>query len=135
MIPEKRGVSTKVIHQDRCDVVLALPVLRQLAARIREDVGRQIWNLDPGHNEVAGIIDHEGEVPFPDVRRPSDEGIAGCGLPCGGREAEHGQGAALPVLDRIAHLCTDKGLVAEIMIAGDEFIPEAAGRTAGTGDP
>ena len=97
-------------------------------------MGGQVWNPDPWHNDVTGVIDHEGEVPFPDFRGPSDEGIAGCGLPCGGREAEHGQWAPVAVMHRVTHLCTDKGLVAEITIAGDEFIPEAAGRTAGTGD-
>ncbi len=80
------------------------------------------------------MIDHEGEVLLPPLRAPSDEEVARLEPPGGGGEAEHGQWAPVTVMHRVTHLCTDKGLVAEITIAGDEFIPEAAGRTAGTGD-
>ena len=41
----------------------------------------------------------------------------------GGGEAEKGDGVAVAILDRIAYLGADRGLVAEIMIAGNELVP------------
>ena len=57
---------------------------------------------------------------------PSDEGVARGKLPRGGGEAEHGEWPAVSVMDGIAHLGADQGLVSEIVVAGDELVPELA---------
>ena len=56
-------------------------------------------------------------------RRPSDEVVARGELPRGGGEAEHGERPAVAVVDGVAHLGADQGLVAEIVVAGDELVP------------
>ena len=44
----------------------------------------------------------------------------------GGGEAEHGERPAVAVVDGVAHLGADQGLVSEIVVAGDELVPELA---------
>ena len=39
---------------------------------------------------------------------------------------EHGEGPAVAVVDGVAHLGADEGLVAEVVVAGDELVPEPA---------
>ena len=41
-----------------------------------------------------------------------------------GGEADHGDGFALAVRDGVAHVGVDQGLVAGVVVANDEFIPE-----------
>ena len=50
----------------------------------------------------------------------------GASFHAGGGEAEHGERPAVAVVDGVAHLCADQGLVAEIVIAGDELVPDLA---------
>ena len=38
-----------------------------------------------------------------------------------GAEAEHGERPTVAVVDGVAHLGADEGLVAEIVVAGDEL--------------
>jgi len=47
-------------------------------------------------------------------------------LPGGGGEAEHGNGRAVAVVDGVADLCAHQGLVAEVVVAGDELVPQLA---------
>ena len=80
--------------------------------------------VDPGQDEEPGVVDHEGEVLLAQLRRPPDELVAWGELPRGGAEAEHGDGPAVAVVDGVAHLGADQGRVSEIVVAGDELVPE-----------
>ena len=44
--------------------------------------------------------------------------------PCGGGEAEHGDGPSVAVVDDVAHLGSDQGCVSQIVVAGDELVPQ-----------
>ena len=86
----------------------------------------QVRDGDPGQDQEPRIVDHEGEVLFAQLGCPSDEAVAGCELSRGGAEAEHGKRSAVTVVDGVAHLGADQGLVAEIVITGDELVPPLA---------
>ena len=84
----------------------------------------RLGDLDPREDQKARVIDHQRQVLLAELRCPSDEVIARRELPGGGGEAEHGQRPAVSVMDGVAHLGADQGLVAEIVVAGDELVPE-----------
>ena len=58
------------------------------------------------------------------MRRPSDGVVAQGEPPCGGGEAEHGERGAVAVVDGVAHPGADQGRVAEVVVAGDELVPQ-----------
>ena len=108
------------------DAIALGPVFGQAPSDDGEDVRAEVGYLDPRQDEEPRVVDHEGEVLLTQLRRPPDEGVAGGELPRGGGEAEHGEGPAAPVVDGVAHLGADEGLVAEVVVAGDELVPEPA---------
>ena len=110
------------------------PVFGQAPADDGEEVGAEVGDPDPWQDEEPRVVDHEGEVLLAQLRRPADEGIARGELPRGGGEAEHGEGPAAPVVDGVAHLGADEGLVAEVVVAGDELVPEPALAGSAHGD-
>ena len=122
---EARGFDES-LDEDGGGVVALGPVFRQLAADEREDVRAEVGVGDPGEDEEPGVADHQREVFLAQLRRPSDEAVVGRELACGGGEAEHGEEAALAVVDSVAHLGADQGLVAEVVVAGDELVPAPA---------
>ena len=85
----------------------------------------QVGDIDPGQDQESRVVDHEGKVLLALLPCPSDEVVARGELPRGGGEAEHGA-ASLAVVDGVAHLGADQGLVSEIVVAGDELVPELA---------
>ena len=93
---------------------------RSGGAGVRAEVG----DFDPGQDQEPRVVDHQGEVLLAQLRRPPDELVARGELPRGGAEAEHGDGPAVAVVDGVAHLGADQGLVSEIVVAGDELVPE-----------
>ena len=105
-------------------VVALGPVLGQAAADDGEDVRAEVGDFDPGQDQEPRVVDHQGEVLLAQLRRPPDELVARGELPRGGAEAEHGDGPAVAVVDGVAHLGADQGLVSEIVVAGDELVPE-----------
>ncbi len=116
-------------------VVALGPVLGQSPAHEREDVRAQVGDRDPGQDEEPRVVDDEGEVLLALLRRPSDEAVAGRELACRRAEAEHGQRPAVAVVDGVAHLGADQGLVAEIVVAGDELVPQLALAAVADGRP
>ena len=48
----------------------------------------------------------------------------GAVFPGRGTEAEHGQGLAGGGVDEVAHLGAGQGVVAEVVVAGDEGVPQ-----------
>ena len=122
----KRGTSTKVSTRTGGGVVAAGPVAGQAAADEREDVGSEVGDADPGQDEEPGVVDDQRQVLPAQGGGPSDEAVARREGPGGGAEAEHGERPAVAVVDGVAHLGADEGLVAEIVVAGDELVPQPA---------
>ena len=82
-----------------------------------ENVRTQVGDLDPGQDQEPRVLDDKGKVLLAQVLRTSDEVIARGELPRGGAEAEHGERPAVSVMDGIAYLGADQGLVSEIVSA------------------
>ena len=114
------------LDEHRRGVVALAPVLGQAAAHDGEDVGAEVGDLDPRQYQEPRIVDHEREVLLTQPRRPSDEVVARSELPRGGGEAKHGDRPAVSIADGVAHLGTDQGFVAEVVVAGDELVPQTA---------
>ena len=91
-----------------------------------KDVRAEVGKLDLGRDEEPQVVDHEGMVLLAQLQRPPDEGVARGKLPRGDAEAEHGERSAGSVMDSVAHLGAAKGLLSEIVVAGDELVPEFA---------
>ena len=98
---EARGLDEGLDEHGRGVVALG-PVVGQLPADQREDVRAQVGDRDPGQDEEPRIVDHEGEVLLAQLRRPSDEAVAGRELACRRAEAEHGERPAVAVVDGVA---------------------------------
>ena len=90
--------------------------------RVRHDVEDEP-DIDPS---TARPNAYGSSVLLAQLRRPSDELVARGEPPRGRAEAEHGDGPAVAVVDGVAHLGADQGLVAEIVVAGDELVPQLA---------
>ena len=118
-----RGLYESLDEHGRGVVALG-PVVGQAPADEGEDVRTQVGDPDPGRDQEPRVVDHEREVLLAQLRRPSDEVVARGELPGGGGEAEHGDGPAVAVVDGVAHLGADQGPVAEIVVAGDELVPQ-----------
>ncbi len=58
-------------------------------------------------------------------RAPADEAVAWGSLPSGGAKAEQGERQAVTGADEVAHLGPGQVLVAEIVVAVDELVPQA----------
>ena len=116
-------------------VVAPGPVLGQATSDDGEDVGAEVGDFDPGQDEEPRVVDHEGEVLLAQLRRPTDEAVARREFPRGGGEAKHGERPPIAVVDGVAHLCADEGLVAEVVVAGDELVPEFTLVGAAHNDP
>ena len=77
-----------------------------------------------GRIKKRGLLDHEVKVLAAHVRCPSDDPVARRQLPGGGGEAEQGEGLASAVMDGVSHLCPDQPGVAQIVVSGDELVPQ-----------
>ena len=102
------------------------PVLRQAAADDGENVRAKVEDTDPGQDQEPGVVDDQRQALLALLRRLSDEGVTRGELPCRRAEAEHGERPAVAVVDRVAHLGADQGLVAEIVLTGDKLVPQLA---------
>ena len=122
---EARGLDEGLDEHGRGVVALG-PVVGQLPADQGEDVRAQVGDRDPGQDQEPRVVDDEWEVLLAQLRRPSDEAVAGRELACRRAEAEHGDRRAVAVVDGVAHLGTDQGLVTEVVVAGDELVPPLA---------
>ena len=120
-----RGLDEGLDEHGRGVVALG-PVLGQAPADEGQDVRTQVGDFDPGQDQESRVVDHEGKVLLAQLPCPSDEVVARGELPRGGGEAEHGERPAVAVVDGVAHLGADQGLVSEIVVAGDELVPELA---------
>ena len=65
------------------------------------------------------------------ARIPAHEAVAGGGFPGRGAAAEQGQQEAVGGVHEVAQLGTGQGLVAEVVVALDELVPEAAAGVGG----
>ena len=92
---EETRALTEGFEQDRAHGVAALPVVREAAVELREQVGGEIADAYPGQDEEAGVVDHEREIALAHRGSPADELIAWGGLPGCGTESEHGQRLAV----------------------------------------
>ena len=120
-----RGLDEGLDEQGRCVVALG-PVLGQALAHEGEDVRAEVGDLDLRQYQEPRIVDHKVQVLLALLGRPSDEVVAWGELPCRSGEAEQGDGPAVSVVDGVAHLGADQGLVSEIVVAGDELVPQPA---------
>ena len=86
----------------------------------------EVGDGDPGQGQEPRVIDDEGKIPLTQLPCTSDERVARGELPGGCAEADHGQRPAVAVVNGVAHLGADQGLVAEIVVVGDELVPQLA---------
>ena len=71
--------------------VAVFPIVGELAGGASKDVGGEVFDVDPGKDEEAGIVDHEVEVAFSLLGGPADEAVAGGDGPGGGAESQGGE--------------------------------------------
>ena len=116
------------LDEDGGGAVALGPVPGQAAADDGEDVRAEVGDGDPGQDQEPRVVDHQRQVLLAQLRRPSDEGVAWGELPCRRTEAEHGEGPTVAVVGGVAHLGADQGLVAEVVVSGDELVPQLAPR-------
>ncbi len=112
-------------EQDGADLVALLPVAGELSLEAGEQMGGQAGQADPGQDEIAGVIDDQRQVALAGGGIPADETVARGGFPGRGAAAEQGQQEAVGGVDEVAQLGAGQGLVAEVVVALDEFVPEA----------
>ena len=118
-------------EQDGADLVALLPVARELSLEAGEQMGGQAGQANPGQDEIAGVIDDQRQVALAGGGIPADETVARGGFPGRGAAAEQGQQEAVGGVDEVAQLGAGQGLVAEVVVALDEFVPEAAAGIGG----
>ena len=104
---------------------------RELSLQAGEQVGGQRGEPDPGQDEIAGVIDDQGQVALAGGRIPAHETVARGRFPSGGAEADQGQQEAVGGVHEVAQLGAGQGLVAEVVVALDELVPEAAAGVGG----
>ncbi len=104
-------------------VVAGVPVVGQLFGGKGEYLGGEVSRAHPGQDEKAGVVDDEVEVLGALPGGPADEVVAWGDFPCGGAEAEGGQQLAVGAEDEVADLGAGKGLVSQVVMAFDQFVP------------
>ncbi len=77
----------KGFEQYGSDSIAVIPMIGQLPSDSREQVGGEIWAIDPGQDQISGMIDDGVQIGFPLLGIPANVLIAGCGLP-GGTESK-----------------------------------------------
>ena len=100
-----------------------LPILGQLFGSTGQNAGSKVLGGNPGKDKEAGVVEDQMKVTFPLLSTPADKAITGGNLPGSGSEAQCRQEVGT-TKDKVADLCSGEGLIAEIMITLDEFIPE-----------
>ena len=114
----------KGLQQQRTVTVASLPIVGKPADSCAQDLGSEIFRLDPGQNEKAGVVDETMQVLLALPVAPADEAITRRALPGGGAKAQEGE-QVIPGTDPIAQLRAREGLVAEVVVTLDVFIPAA----------
>ncbi len=127
---EARGFA-EGFQQDGAEVVAAVPVGGQAAFDLGEQVRGKVRDADPGQDQEASVIDDQRQVALAHGGGPADKAVAGSGFPGGGAEAEQGQGQAVAGVDEVAQLGAGQVLVAEIVVAVDELVPDATAGVPG----
>ena len=97
-------------QQHGTHAVALLPVVGELSLEAGEQVGGQRREPDPGQDEIAGVIDDQGQVALAGGGIPADEAVAGGGFPGRGAAAEQGQQEAVGGVHEVAQLGTGQGL-------------------------
>lgn len=116
------------LEEDGGEGVAVHPVLSDSPGGCGEEAGGEMLRADPGEDEEAGVVDDERKTGFADLSGPADPKVSGGDLPGGGPEAQAGQGR-FPGPGDIADLGAREGLVAEVVVAVDEVVPEFAFET------
>src|SRR5215470_4278295 len=74
------AAKTAGINERFCEVnrmaVDSFPVRCQHARRLSQNVRCQVWHLDPGQNQKAGVVGEEADVPPARLRVPADVAVA-----------------------------------------------------------
>ena len=130
---EETRAFTERLEQDRAHGVAAFPVVTEAALELREQVRGEIADAYPRQDEEAGVVDHEREIALVHRGTPADELIAWGGFPGRGAEAEHGQRLAVDRTREVTYLRPGQGVMAEIVISGDEGVPQPSLGRAGNG--
>ena len=65
------------LQQDGADSVALAPVVGELSLEAGEQMGSQGRETDPGQDEIAGVIDDQGQVALAGGGLPADETVAG----------------------------------------------------------
>ena len=75
----------KGFEQQRFDAIGVKPIIRKLMGHKREDFTGELWNLDPGEDEKAAVVDNARKVapanliapPYPMIARFNFQSRAG----------------------------------------------------------
>ena len=114
----------KGLHQHGLERIPLLEVLAEATQGACEQVRGQVGDLDPGQQHEPVLADHQREVRLTLRRDPADEAVARCEPPGGGAEA-HGCQRTIAVIGQVPQLGTGHGAKPEVMVAGNEFVPQA----------
>ena len=90
-MPWKRGIFAESFEQDRANAVALVPVIGELPLEAGEQVGGQTGQADPGQDEIAGLVDNQGQVALSGGGIPADEAVSRGGFLGSGAAAEQGQ--------------------------------------------
>ena len=88
-------------QQDGADAVALVPVVRELSLEAGEQMGGQGGEADPGQDEIAGVIDNQGQVALAGGGIPADETVARGGFPGRSAAAEQSQQEAVGSVDEV----------------------------------
>ena len=122
----------KSLQEKRAVGVALFPMGRKTLGDTSEDARCQIVRSDPGKDEEASIVDDEMKKTFTLLLVPANELITRSDFPGRGTEAESRQEVGTTDLidavrgaeHQVTQLSTWQGLVAQIVVAFDQLIPE-----------
>src|SRR5580704_15905257 len=92
-----------------------LPVLGDAHGHAAQNVGGEMFHLDPGQNQVTRVISKKANITPPRCRTPADVAIARSQMPRGTRPGEAGNRSRSSP-DQILQLLPDRLLIAQIMM-------------------
>lgn len=100
--------------------VFGLPIGSDAAGDPRENMAGQVWNFDPGQNEIAAVVGDPGQALSAGQREPSDPLVARRDFPGGCAKEHAGQIAARWILNTIGDIFPDRAPVSQVMVTGQE---------------
>jgi hypothetical protein len=111
------------LQEDRCIFVTVLPIREHALDGSAQDAGGEVGRDNPGKDQETGVVDHEGEIAPTLLRGPADKLVAWRHGPSRGAKPQGGE-EMMAAEDQISELSSRQGLVSEVMVALNEFVPE-----------